>query len=176
MVPVGLRTEPLKHLPGGGWRAVISPTRVFQGIWAPRLRCWLPRVAAKPPPQVPEQSAPLKDNCSPPARCYFLKLCLMKAKLEEINIQLFSQGGFLCAGRGTRTCPNTQHMKAAPARGRIGLQRHRALPGGALHLPGVGWGWEWRKDRGSGPGEAAFPPPSPCVRVCGLSTQGDKRQ
>lgn len=42
----------------------------------------------------PTQGTPLKDAYSPFSLCYFPELCLIKTKLEEINIQLFSYGGF----------------------------------------------------------------------------------
>lgn len=42
----------------------------------------------------PTQGTPLKDAHSPFSLYYLLELCLIKTKLEEINIQLFSYGGF----------------------------------------------------------------------------------
>lgn len=66
--------------------------------------------------QVPKQSTLLKDVFIMSCRCIIFSVCLIKGKLEEINIQLFSYGGFfLCrlqdidllkhAAHESRFCP-----------------------------------------------------------------------
>lgn len=82
--------------------------------------------SAKQTLQVPKQSSPSKDNHSPLSPYYFRQLSLIKRKLEEINIQLFSYGGFffLCRPQDINLSKHAAHESGFCPR-HIQLQRPR---------------------------------------------------